>query len=339
MKVRRRCRLILLVGLLTGCWLPATLLRAQTQDFFPKPQGYLLPAKQAVPVAKMYDLLRVPVKTESLKKKMSFEDFFAALHKTLPKKWQGVGFVVGAEVYGKDQELIEKVSGGWSAGWKPLDLSLVDLSPKMSVQSALRTALSRWAGEGVVFRLRRGYVQVTTAASAAQVLDCNVHIDLNGPLQDALADLAEESGVSIVLDRRLHKQAQAPVKAKFNHTPGVSLGTILDLLTDMTGLEYVVCDRVVYVTDKANADAFAKRPPSPWLNGDVALADLKCPFAEALERLAAAAEVSIVLDPRLKKQAQRTVQAKFFNGVSLQTALDLLTDMTDTRYVAVGGVA
>jgi hypothetical protein len=339
MNTLRHHRLIALFALLTGSWLQGTALHGQSQDVYAKPQGYVLPAKRAVPAAKMYQLLQVQVDTKPLKRKMPIETFFQTLHKGLPKKWQVIGFIVGREVYRKDQELIEKIpGGGWSAGWKPLDLSAEHLPQAMSVQDVLRTALNSWAGNDAVVRLRRSHVEITLAANASEVLNYTVRMELNGTLRKVLTELAEESGVSIVLDRRLQEQAKTPLKATFNNIEGVSVGTILDLLTDMTGLEYVVADRVAYVTDRANAKTFAKRSLQPSLQEQFASADVRSTLAEALATLSRATGVSIVLDRRLEDQGKLRVDARFFNYVCLQSALDILTDMTNTKYITVGGV-
>src|ERR1019366_8721897 len=74
----------------------------------------------------------------------------------------------------------------------------------------------------------------------------------NRSLVDALDDLAEKSGVTIIVDSRVAKKAQAKVTAKFTGR----LETAVRLLTDSVGLKHVVVDNVIYVTSPGNAEKF-----------------------------------------------------------------------------------
>jgi type II secretory pathway component GspD/PulD (secretin) len=73
------------------------------------------------------------------------------------------------------------------------------------------------------------------------------------PLADALQELAELSGVSVLVDERAAKMAQSPVKATLNND--VSLETAMRLLADMADLKAVRVGGALYVTSKENAKA------------------------------------------------------------------------------------
>jgi hypothetical protein len=73
------------------------------------------------------------------------------------------------------------------------------------------------------------------------------------PLEEALQEVAETTGVSVVLDRaRVGDLARAPVTASFTNVP---LDTAIRLLTDQAGLQSVLLDDVFAVTTEANARA------------------------------------------------------------------------------------
>jgi hypothetical protein len=75
------------------------------------------------------------------------------------------------------------------------------------------------------------------------------------PLESALGELAELSGISIVIDyRRTGEQAKAPVTARFTNAP---LETAVRLMADQAGLQMTVLDNVLYITTGENARAIS----------------------------------------------------------------------------------
>jgi hypothetical protein len=73
---------------------------------------------------------------------------------------------------------------------------------------------------------------------------------IHRPLNTALRELSDESGISIVLDARTAETAKTAVTATLN---GVPIDTAVELLANMVGLKMVVKDRALYVTDPDNA--------------------------------------------------------------------------------------
>lgn len=71
------------------------------------------------------------------------------------------------------------------------------------------------------------------------------------PLEDALNELADQAGVSVLIDaRRAGEKAQMPVSAKVVNMP---LDTAVRLLADMAELKAVVVDNGMYVTTTQHA--------------------------------------------------------------------------------------
>jgi hypothetical protein len=75
-------------------------------------------------------------------------------------------------------------------------------------------------------------------------------------LESVLKELAEASGHNITIDKRLGSKAQVPVSIKMTNAP---LDTVIRLLADMTDLDTVFLDNVIYVTTKENAEIWNKK--------------------------------------------------------------------------------
>jgi hypothetical protein len=79
------------------------------------------------------------------------------------------------------------------------------------------------------------------------------------PLDEALREVAELTGINIVLDSRVDEKArQMPVST---HLQEVPLDTAVSLLANMAGLQSLALDNVLYVTTPANAKALQSERP------------------------------------------------------------------------------
>jgi hypothetical protein len=75
----------------------------------------------------------------------------------------------------------------------------------------------------------------------------------NRPLSEALRDLSDASGISVVVDLgRAGANSQTSVTATLKNVP---LDTAARLLANQAELRTVLVDNVIYVTDQENADA------------------------------------------------------------------------------------
>src|SRR5205823_1265566 len=72
--------------------------------------------------------------------------------------------------------------------------------------------------------------------------------------------LADQTGVAILVDRRIRDKAETPVTARFNYA---KLETAVLLLTDMADLTYVIVDNVIYVTSPKNAAKMRRERTKP----------------------------------------------------------------------------
>jgi hypothetical protein len=131
----------------------------------------------------------------------------------------------------------------------------------VSFNTVLRKVLSRIPSKsGATFINRGDEIEITTmdVFRASMFLDSErdrpfpvVRVEFaKQPLEEALRELADESGINIVLDAHAGEKAKAEVAGSFNSAP---LDTAVRILADMAGLKPVMLDNVLYVTTKENA--------------------------------------------------------------------------------------
>ena len=74
---------------------------------------------------------------------------------------------------------------------------------------------------------------------------------------DALKQISRQTGVNLLLDTRVEKEAAAKVSLQMEDVP---LETAVRLLAEMAGLKPVKVGNVLFVTGKANANEMVVRP-------------------------------------------------------------------------------
>jgi hypothetical protein len=133
----------------------------------------------------------------------------------------------------------------------------------VSLNTVLRKVLSRIPSiSGATFVNRGDEIEITTmdAFKASVFLDPErrrpfplVRVEIaKQPLEEALRELAEESGFNIVLDAHAGEKVKAEVAGSFQSVP---LDTAVRILADMADLKPVLLENVLYVTSKDNARA------------------------------------------------------------------------------------
>lgn len=117
----------------------------------------------------------------------------------------------------------------------------------------------------------------------------------------------------------------------------------------MTDLSYVTLGNVVYVTSAANARVIEKEQADRKGNGGVDSSQYESvaahslvfnnrPLTEVMAKLSECGATNILLDARFSAKTKKKVTATFVNHVTFETALRILTDMTDLSYVTVENV-
>jgi hypothetical protein len=139
---------------------------------------------------------------------------------------------------------------------KPIGRSI----PKMggvSVEAALRRILSRFpTASGITFVVRGGVVEITTRQAASpstwkEAPEVSLAFDKR-ELRDALQEIADATGVNVVLDARADNKGKTLVSATMR---GVGVDTAVQLLANMAELTTMPVENVLYVTTRENAKA------------------------------------------------------------------------------------
>ena len=131
----------------------------------------------------------------------------------------------------------------------------VDLK-NVKVRAALRTILAPYnlgfapVGDGVIV--------TTDDVAMFRQMRQHVNVDLDKvEFAAALKQIARETGVNLVLDGRVSKEASAKVTMQMEDVP---LDTAVRLLAEMAGLKPVRVGNVLFVTGKANANEMRNDP-------------------------------------------------------------------------------
>lgn len=204
---------------------------------------FKIPATRAVPVLEIQKVLREVIETKPYHNEMPMSKFLAAFKAGLPKNGKDIGIILDMEGF------FTALTEGDDV--RKATVQLPPIPKTMTVHTALRLAISQLPVEAEL-HVRRGYLEITTPEKAAQSLESVVSPRIvSGALAQVLDDLAEDTGVNIVIDPRVQKQSETVVKAKFVRP--IRLGAAVEMLSDMAGLRCVLVHDSLYVTSPANA--------------------------------------------------------------------------------------
>ena len=79
----------------------------------------------------------------------------------------------------------------------------------------------------------------------------------NWPLSEAMEELAETTGINIVIDPRAGDKAKRPLTVRMKNVP---VDTLVQLLANMAELKAIIMDNVFYITTLENAKTLEEQP-------------------------------------------------------------------------------
>lgn len=168
-----------------------------------------------------------------------------------------------------------------------------DAIPKKQKAGAiLRQALGRVPTNNATFLLRGGVIEITTLdrAKPEVLLGYPITARFNKrPLDEALDELSDRSGATIIIDSRVGDKAKTPVSASFKNT--ITLESAVRLLAEMADLRAEIRDNILFITGKAKEEAGEQKSALHFKGQRLDL---------ALRELANWTGANIVLDPRYK---------------------------------------
>lgn len=161
-------------------------------------------------------------------------------------------------------------------------------------------------------------------------LDRTIKADFRGNHLPAVVDfLATQSGLNIVLDHKLVNKTQ-PVRLQAE----MKARNILNWVTRLTGVKYVIRDEVIYVADKEGLEGLrletGESPLSILFRRPVSFYFNRMPLQDALERLSTRSGVRIEL--RGLKENEEIRVTTTGEGVELNRAVRLVMDQTGRAY-------
>jgi hypothetical protein len=199
---------------------------------------------------------------------------------------------------------------------------------KQKLGMILRQALGRVQTNNATFLLRGGLIEITTfeRAKPESLLGFPITARFNKhPLDEAIDELSDLSGATIIIDSRVGDKAKAPVSASFKNT--ITLESAVRLLAEMADLQAEMRDNILFITGKAKGEG---APQKSALHFKGRRLDL------ALRDLANWSGANIVLDPRYLPPP-----TPIFQGKQKQVeaaALDPLEKQPETVALQVGGL-
>jgi hypothetical protein len=207
--------------------------------------------KEKLPVTSRTVLadLQTEVKTDNLDE-TDLSGLLRQLRDVLEKSGKSVTFNVDQEAYCED-----------SAGapvMLDLPIHLRNLPPKASMQYVLRQALKQLPIKST-FVVRAGNVHIVpfTRTTKEYMLNQTFHVEFSERrLDQALEELSDLTGVSIVIDTRAKQKAQTAVTARFHDD--VALQDAVRMLSDMAELKIVYLVTGMYITTPEHAPVMQK---------------------------------------------------------------------------------
>jgi type II secretory pathway component GspD/PulD (secretin) len=107
------------------------------------------------------------------------------------------------------------------------------------------------------YLIRPGYIEVMTSERSYPDQQAVQGQFSKQPLADVIDELAEQTGISILIDPRVGAKAQTQVTVAFRGS--TNLVTAVRLLADMADLKLIVVDKILYITGRSNNAVF---PPA-----------------------------------------------------------------------------
>jgi len=216
------------------------------------------------------------------KQEMNLKDCLRQVMGDMADKGKDLSIVVDIQAFEEDNPDAEKV----------LD-SIVRFPfhpKKQKVAMVLRQALSQIKTNNATYLLRDGVIEITTLdrAKPESLLGYPIKARFNKrPLDEAIDELSDLSGATIIIDSRVGEKAKTPVSASFKNS--ITLERATSLLAEMADLQVEVRDDILFITAKVKAEGEQQKKELRFQGRRLDL---------ALRDLATWSGANILLDPR-----------------------------------------
>jgi hypothetical protein len=194
--------------------------------------------------------LQTEANTRNMGNPMKFSDFLEVLATELTRNGRTVAIVVDQEVFTEENRDLPPVMDQ--------EIHLKHLPATTTVHHLLRQAVKQLPMKAA-YVIRAGKVEIVPAVRTSKefMLNQTFHVDFKERrLDQALEELSELTGVSIVLDARARQKAQTAITARFHDD--VALQDAVRMLADMAELKIVYLVTGLYVTTPEHAPVLQK---------------------------------------------------------------------------------
>jgi hypothetical protein len=195
--------------------------------------------------AELLRRMREPIATKDLQQQMTLKEALGIFYRAFQDKGVEVPILVDQQSF--------KVANPDAPDLYETVVLFPPWPKQLSLAQALRIMLAQIPTGNATYWVRDGFIEITTqeALSFDQLKSRFVqgHFDRQ-PAHSVIADLAEQSGVSIVVDSRVEEKLNAPVNLTLRNN--VSVHDALRTLADMSGLRLVELPTSFYITSASS---------------------------------------------------------------------------------------
>lgn len=205
------------------------------------------PKQVDMPSRDLLRLLNQPLEMKDFQQPMTFKEFLNLLSEAMSLTGKEFPILVNTPAFRDEFPNAQDVFDA-SIKFQPYP-------KKMTFGAALKLGIDQIPSKNAVYIVRQGRIEITTLESTKtpRLLEQRIAVRFDRtPLESALYELSEISGLSIVLDPRAEKKAQTTVTATFRND--ISLEGVLRALCELADLRFVNLHDGVFVTTPENAE-------------------------------------------------------------------------------------
>jgi hypothetical protein len=200
----------------------------------------------------MLNTLDAPMDCKDFLNPMTFKEFIGLMHDQLLAGGKNFPILVDTATFtAEDPDRFADPESVYNVQIRPLvppELKNI----KLSVAMMLRMALAQVPERHATYLVRRDHILITTASGTnPERLTAPPARFEKKPLAEALEEIAEASGATIIVDNRAGDKAKTPITAAFRGT--TTAVAAVQLLAESADLTGIVVDNVLFVTTREHA--------------------------------------------------------------------------------------
>lgn len=206
--------------------------------------------------ADIHQNLQTPMDLKDFQAPVTLKEFLGNFYDTLTAQGRGFPIVVKGESF--KEEFPDEFPDGTSV-YDNTVVKFPGFTKKMAAGQLLGAALAQIKTQNATFLIRAGQVEILTKSQAGKehLLNQTFWADFkNVSLENALDELGDLTGVSVVLDGRAKDMKKTAITARFRND--VAVQDAVRILAEMADLKLVHLPTGLFVTTVEQAHKFRK---------------------------------------------------------------------------------